>query len=275
MALKTHKPYTNSRRKMTVVDYSGLDKVAPEKRLVSKMNKKGGRNVYGRKTVGQRSGGHKRRYRIIDFRRDKIDVPGKVASIEYDPNRTAFIARIHYADGEKRYILAPKGLVVGDEVVSGEEAEIRPGNALSLKNIPLGTQIHNIEMNLGRGGQIVRSAGAAAQLVASEGNWAQIRLPSGEVRRLDVRCRATIGQLSNVDHENVKIGKAGRNRWLGRYPRVRGMAKNPVDHPHGGGEGRSKGGNHPMTPSGIPTKGYKTRHNKATDRYIVKDRRRK
>lgn len=275
MALKQHKPYTDSRRKMTVVDYSELDRVAPEKRLVKKMNKKGGRNVYGRKTVGQRSGGHKRRYREIDFRRDKLDVPGKVASIEYDPNRTAFIARISYKDGDKRYILAPKGLAVGDEILSSEEAEIRPGNALSLKNIPLGTQIHNIEMNLGRGGQIVRSAGAAAQLVAAEGNWAQVRLPSGEVRRFDVRCRATIGQLSNVDHENVTIGKAGRNRWLGRYPRVRGMAKNPVDHPHGGGEGRSKGGNHPMTPSGIPTKGYKTRHNKATDRYIVKDRRRK
>lgn len=275
MALKKFKAYTDSRRKMTVVDYSVLDKVDPEKRLLKKISKHGGRNVYGRKTIGQRSGGHKRRYRVIDFRRDKIDVPGKILSIEYDPNRSAFIARVVYADGDKRYILAPRGVNVGDEVLASEDAEIRPGNTLSLKSIPVGTQIHNIEMHCGRGGQIVRSAGTSAQLIANEGQWGQVRLPSGEMRRFDVRCRATIGEISNPDHENVTIGKAGRSRWLGRYPRTRGVVKNPVDHPHGGGEGRSKGGNHPVTPWGKPTKGHKTRNNKATDRYIVRDRRRK
>jgi len=275
MALKKFRPYTDARRSMSVVDYSSLDKCKPEKRLLAPLNKKGGRNSNGRITVGQRSGGHKRRYRIIDFRRDKIGVPGYVKSVEYDPNRSAYIARIVYRDGDKRYILAPKGVRVGDEILAGEEAEIRPGNSLSLKNIPIGTQIHNIELSYGRGGQLVRSAGAAAQLVASEGQWAQVRLPSGEVRRIDVRCRATIGQLSNTDHENVNIGKAGRSRWLGRYPHVRGMVMNPVDHPHGGGEGRSKGGNHPMTPWGKPTKGYKTRSNKATDRFIVRRRKRR
>jgi large subunit ribosomal protein L2 len=275
MPLKKFRPYTDSRRKMTVVDFSWLDDVKPEKSLLGKISKKGGRNVYGRKTVGQRSGGHKRRYRIIDFRRDKLEVPGKVKTIEYDPNRSTFIALVSYVDGEKRYILAPKGVAVGDEVLASEDAEIRPGNTLSLNSIPVGTQIHNIEIHYGRGGQLVRSAGGVAQLVATDGSWAQIRLPSGEVRRVDIRCRATIGQLSNTDHENVTIGKAGRTRWLGRAPRVRGMVKNPVDHPHGGGEGRSKGGNHPMTPWGKPTKGYKTRHNKATDQYIVRDRRKK
>ncbi len=275
MALKKFKPYTDSRRNMTVVDYSVLSKVKPEKSLITKLNKKGGRNSNGRITVGQRSGGHKRRYRIIDFRRDKVGVPGRIKTIEYDPNRSAFIALVAYRDGEKRYILAPKGVAVGDDVLASEEAEIRPGNTLSLKAIPVGTQIHNLEIHFGRGGQLVRSAGGVAQLVACEDAWAQIRLPSGEVRKIDARCRATIGQLSNTDHENVKIGKAGRNRWLGRYPRVRGMVKNPVDHPHGGGEGRSKSGKHPVTPSGIPTKGYKTRKNKSTDKYIIRDRRRK
>lgn len=275
MALKQHKPYTDSRRQFTSVDYSALSKEAPQKRLVSKINKKGGRNVYGRKTMGQRSGGHKRRYRVIDFRRDKVGVPGKIKALEYDPNRSAFIALVVYVDGDKRYILAPKGLQVGDEVMAGEEAEIRPGNTLKLKDIPVGTQIHNIELHLGRGGQIVRSAGSSAQLVASEGDWGQVRLPSGEVRRFDLRCQATIGQVSNPDHENVSYGKAGRVRWLGRSPRVRGMVKNPVDHPHGGGEGRSKGGNHPVTPWGVPTKGYKTRNNKSTDRYIVRRRKKK
>lgn len=272
MPTKKYKPYTASRRHLTSVDYSGLDKVSPEKRLLRKLSKSGGRNNYGRITMGQRSGGHKRRYRVIDFRRDKMDVPGKISSIEYDPNRSSFIARVHYADGDKRYILAPQGVAVGDEVLVSEEAEIRSGNALSLKNIPVGTAIHNLELHYGRGGQIVRSAGASAQLVAVEGTWAQVKLPSGEVRRFDVRCRATIGVLSNADHENVSFGKAGRSRWLGRYPHVRGMCKNPVDHPHGGGEGRSKGGNHPVTPWGQPTKGHKTRHNKATDQYIIKRR---
>ncbi len=275
MALKKYKPYTDSRRQMTVVDFSVLDKVEPEKSLLAKINKKGGRNVYGRKTVGQRSGGHKRRYRIIDFKRDKQEIPGKIKSIEYDPNRSVFIALVTYADGEKRYILAPNGVVVGDQVLASEEAEIRPGNTLTLKSIPLGTQIHNIELYQGRGGQLVRSAGGVAQLVATDTQWAQIKLPSGEVRRVDIRCRATIGQLSNTDHENVTIGKAGRTRWLGRSPRVRGMVKNPVDHPHGGGEGRSKGGNHPMTPWGKPTKGYKTRNNKSTDQYIVRRRKKR
>lgn len=275
MALKKYKPYTDSRRMMTGVDYSELSKVSPEKRLLKKLTKKGGRNVNGRKTIGQRSGGHKRRYRVIDFKRDKAGVPGKIASIEYDPNRTSFIGRVVYADGDKRYILLPRGVAVGDAVIASEEAEIRPGNTLSLRNIPVGTQVHNIELHYGRGGQIVRSAGASARLIANEGSWAQVRLPSGEVRRFDVRCRATIGELSNADNENVTIGKAGRTRWMGRYPRVRGVVKNPVDHPHGGGEGRSKGGNHPVTPWGVPTKGHKTRNNKATDRYIVRDRRRK
>ncbi len=275
MPTKKFKPYTDSRRNMTVVDYSVLTKKKPEKGLLAKLSKKGGRNVYGRKTVGQRSGGHKRRYRIIDFKRDKQGVPGKVSSIEYDPNRSAFIALVTYFDGDKRYILAPKGVAVGDEILASDDAEIRPGNTLALHSIPVGTQIHNIEVSQGRGGQLVRSAGGVAQLVATDGPWAQIKLPSGEVRRIDVRCRATVGQLSNTEHENVTIGKAGRTRWLGRSPRVRGMVKNPVDHPHGGGEGRSKGGNHPMTPWGKPTKGYKTRHNKRTDQYIVRDRRRK
>jgi large subunit ribosomal protein L2 len=260
---------------MTVVDFSVLSGNKPEKSLLAKINKKGGRNTYGRKTVGQRSGGHKRRYRLIDFKRDKVGVPGIITSIEYDPNRSVFIALVKYVDGDKRYILAPKGIAIGDEILASEDAEIRPGNTMSLRSIPMGSQIHNIEIHYGRGGQLVRSAGGVAQLVATDGNWAQIRLPSGEVRRVDIRCRATVGQLSNTDHENVTIGKAGRTRWLGRSPRVRGMVKNPVDHPHGGGEGRSKGGNHPMTPWGKPTKGHKTRHNKATDQYIVRDRRKK
>ena len=272
MALKQYKPYTPGRRQYTGIDYSELSQVAPEKRLLAPINKTGGRNHYGRITMRYHSGGHKRRYRIIDFRRDKMDVPGKVATLEYDPNRSAFIAKINYADGEKRYILAPKGLKPGDLVVASEDAEISPGNALTLKNIPVGTEIHNIELTVGRGGQMVRSAGSAAQLVATEGQWALLRLPSGELRRVDHRCRATIGQVSNLDHENVSYGKAGRKRWLGIYPHVRGMVMNPVDHPHGGGEGCSKGGNHPMSPWGQPAKGYKTRHNKATDRYIVRRR---
>lgn len=272
MALKKYKPYTPSRRHYTSVDTSGLSKVEPEKRLIGKLSKHGGRNSYGRITMRYRSGGHKRRYRIIDFKRDKMGVPGKIVSIEYDPNRSAFIAKVNYVDGDKRYILAPQGVEIGQEIISSEEAEIVPGNALSLKNIPVGTSVHNLELHIGRGGQIVRSAGASAQLVAMEDKWAQVKLPSGEVRLIDVRCRATVGALSNPDHENITIGKAGRSRWLGRYPHVRGMVKNPVDHPHGGGEGRSKGGNHPVTPWGKPTKGHKTRNNKATDKYIVRRR---
>ncbi len=275
MALKKFKPYTDSRRKMTMVDYSELSKGAPEKRLITKLTKKGGRNVYGRKTVGQRSGGHKRRYRMIDFKRDNDGVPGKITSIEYDPNRSTFIALVTYLDGDKRYILAPKDLSVGDPVIASDEADIRPGNTLRLAHIPVGTLVHNVELHQGRGGQMVRSAGGVAQLVAMDSSWAQIKLPSGEVRRVDMRCRATVGQLSNTDHFNITIGKAGRSRWLGRYPRVRGVVKNPVDHPHGGGEGRSKGGNHPVTPWGKPTKGHKTRNNKATNQYIVRDRRKK
>jgi large subunit ribosomal protein L2 len=275
MGLKNYKSYTNSRREYTGIDYSGLDKTETPKALIAKLSKKGGRNSYGRKTINNRSGGHKRRYRIIDFRRDKMNIPGKVESLQYDPNRSAFLALICYIDGERRFILAPKGLVKGDAIIAGDEVEIRPGNTLPLKNIPVGTQVHNIELHYGRGGQTVRSAGAAAQLLACEDAWAQVRLPSGEVRRFDVRCRATIGQVSNVDHENVTYGKAGRSRWMGIAPHVRGMVKNPVDHPHGGGEGRSKGGNHPMTPWGKPTKGYKTRNNKATDQYILRRRKKK
>ena len=241
----------------------------PEKGLVVPLKKKGGRNCYGRITVRHRGGGHKRLYRIIDFKRDKHGVPAKVASIEYDPNRSARIALLHYADGEKRYILAPLGLEVGATVVSGEDVDIKVGNALPLRSIPLGTLIHNIELRPGKGGQLVRSAGTAAQIVAKEGKYAHINLPSGEVRLVLQECYATIGQLGNVDHENISMGKAGRMRWLGIRPTVRGTAMNPVDHPHGGGEGKSKGGNHPMTPWGLPTKGYKTRRNKLTEKFII------
>ena len=275
MAIRKVKPTSPGRRFQMYSTFEEITTTKPEKSLLKAIKKSGGRNAKGRITCRHRGGGHKRHYRIIDFKRDKTGIPARVASIEYDPNRSTRIALLHYGDGEKRYILAPLNLKVNDIVESGPDADIKPGNTLPLSNIPLGTQIHNIEMKVGRGAQVVRSAGSAAQLVATEGNWAQIRLPSGEVRRFDIHCRATVGQLSNVDHENVSIGKAGRTRWLGRYPRVRGMVKNPVDHPHGGGEGRSKGGNHPTTPFGQPTKGYKTRRNKATTQYIVKDRRRK
>jgi len=224
-------------------------------------------------TVRHRGGGHKRRYRIIDFvRRDKAGVPAKVASIEYDPNRSARIALLHYADGEKRYILAPVGLEVGDTVMAGEEAEIRPGNALPLKSIPVGTLVHNVELKIGKGGQLARSAGAYAQIMAKEGDYAHLRLPSGEVRLVHLECFATVGQVGNLDHENVTIGKAGRSRWLGRRPHVRGVAMNPIDHPMGGGEGKASGGRHPCSPWGLLAKGYKTRRNKATDKYIIKRR---
>jgi large subunit ribosomal protein L2 len=275
MALKKHKPYTPSRRFMTKLDFSVLTRSEPEKSLVEPMTRKGGRNNRGRITVRYRSGGHKRAYRIIDFKRDKLGIPGRVDSVEYDPNRSAFIALVVYHDGDKRYILMPEGLKVGATVVASDEADIKPGNTLSLKNVPLGTQVHNIELYQGRGGQMVRSAGGFAQLTAKEGDHALLKLPSGEVRKVRIECKATIGQVSNIDHENVTIGKAGRNRWLGRYPHVRGMVMNPVDHPHGGGEGRSKGGNHPSSPWGLHTKGKKTRKNKRSSRLIVKDRRKK
>ena len=275
MPVKDYKPETPSLRYQTGIDFSQLSKVKPEKRLLLPLKKTGGRNNTGRVTMRFIGGGHKKRYRLIDFRRDKLNIPGRIDSLQYDPNRSAFIALVVYKDGEKRYILAPVGLRVGDWVVSSDEAEIRPGNHLPVRNIPVGTEIHNVELNPGAGGQMVRSAGSMAQLIAKEGTTAQIRLPSGEVRMVSLNCHATIGQVSNLDHENVVIGKAGRTRWLGRLPHQRGVSMNPVDHPHGGGEGKSKGGNHPVSPWGLPTKGFKTRHNKRTDRFIVKDRRAK
>jgi large subunit ribosomal protein L2 len=254
-----------------VADFAEISKKSPERSLLAPLHKSGGRNNRGRVTSFQRGGGHKRRYRLIDFRREKDGIAAKVAAIEYDPNRSARIALLHYVDGEKRYILAPIGLRVGDSVMSGEGADIKPGNSLPLRHIPLGTMVHNIELKIGKGGQLVRSAGAAAQLMAKEGAYASIKLPSGEVRMVHQRCRATIGQVGNVDHENISLGKAGRSRWLGRRPHVRGIAMNPVDHPMGGGEGRGKG-NHPQSPWGVLAKGYKTRKNVSTDKYIVQRR---
>ena len=272
MAIKKVKPTSAGRRFQTYSGNEELTRSTPEKSLLRPIRKKGGRNSYGRTTCRHRGGGHKRHYRMIDFKRDKVDIPAKVATIEYDPNRSARIALLHYMDGEKRYILAPQRLQVGDTVVSGEEADIKPGNALPLHKIPLGTHIHNIELRVGQGGQIVRSAGAYAQLMAKENKYALIKLPSGDVRMVLLNCRATIGQLGNVEHENIDLGKAGRKRRLGRRPKVRGVAMNPVDHPMGGGEGRSSGGRHPCTPWGKPTKGYRTRKRKPSDRYIVKRR---
>jgi len=272
MAVKQYKPTSAARRFQSVSDFSEVSKKKPERSLLAPLRKSGGRNNRGRITSFQRGGGHKRRYRIIDFRREKDGVVAKVAAIEYDPNRSARIALLHYHDGEKRYILAPVGLGVGDPVMSGEEADIKPGNTLPLRNIPLGTMIHNVELKIGKGGQLVRSAGASAQLMAKEGAYASIKLPSGEVRLVHQQCRATIGQVGNPDHQNISLGKAGRSRWLGRRPHVRGVAMNPVDHPMGGGEGRGKG-NHPQSPWGVLAKGYKTRHNARTDKYIVQKRR--
>ncbi len=273
MGIKVYKPTSPGRRGMTVSTFEEITRTKPERSLLAPLKKSAGRNMRGKITVRHRGGGHKRRYRIIDFRRDKFGIPGRVDSIEYDPNRTARIALIVYADGEKRYIIAPQDLKVGDTVMSGPDAEIRPGNALPLANIPLGTMIHNIELYPGRGGQLVRSAGTAAQLLAKEGNYAQVRLPSGEVRLIHLRCMATIGQVGNVDHANIRLGKAGRKRWLGWRPEVRGSAMTPRDHPHGGGEGRAPIGlPGPKTPWGKPALGYKTRRNKATDKYIVRRR---
>ena len=269
MAIKTYRPTTPTRRYHSVVSKADLTTDKPLKALVEPLRKTGGRNSLGHLSIRHHGGGHKRQYRIIDFRRDKIGIPAKVATVEYDPNRSARIALLNYADGEKRYILQPIGLTVGMQVVAGPEADILVGNALPLKNIPLGTTVHNIEMRPGKGGQLARSAGAAVQLVAKEGGDAFVKLPSGEVRKIPLACMATIGQVGNLDHENITIGKAGRSRWLGVRPTVRGVVMNPVDHPHGGGEGKTSGGRHPVTPWGKPTRGYKTRNNKRTNRDIV------
>jgi large subunit ribosomal protein L2 len=275
MAVKKVKPTSPGRRFQVYSTFEEITSETPEKSLLKVIKKKGGRNTNGHITCRHRGGGHKRHYRMIDFKRDKIGIPAKVATIEYDPNRSARIALLHYADGEKRYILAPLNLSVGDVVLSGPEADIKVGNTLPLSHIPLGTHIHNIELRVGKGGQIVRSAGTFAQLMAKEERYAQIKLPSGEVRMVLLKCKATIGQLGNVVHENISLGKAGRKRWAGRRPRVRGVAMNPVDHPMGGGEGRSSGGRHPCSPWGIPSKGYKTRNKRKSNRYIVKKRTRK
>lgn len=276
MGIKIYKPTSPGRRGMSVATFEEITREEPERSLLRPLNKTAGRNVHGRVTVRHRGGGHKRLYRVIDFRRDKDGVPARVESIEYDPNRSARIALLLYADGERRYIIAPIGLMVGQRVMSGPDAEIRPGNALPIANIPLGTLIHNIELHPGRGGQLVRSAGAAAQLLAKEGDYATVRLPSGEMRLVAQACKATIGQVGNTDHSNISLGKAGRKRWLGRKPHVRGSAMTPRDHPHGGGEGRSPVGMPgPKTPWGKPTLGYKTRRNKRTDAMIVRRRSKK
>ncbi len=272
MAVKKVKPTSPGRRAQSYTSFDEITSTTPEKSLLRVIKRTGGRNVHGRITCRHRGGGHKRHYRVIDFKRDKIGIPAKVATIEYDPNRSARIALLHYTDGEKRYILAPVNLKVGDTVVSGPEADIKPGNTLPLINIPLGTHIHNVELHLGKGGQIVRSAGTYAQLMAKEGRYALIKLPSGEVRMVLSKCKATIGQIGNVMHENISLGKAGRKRWLGRRPKVRGVAMNPVDHPMGGGEGRSSGGRHPCSPWGVPSKGFKTRSKRKSSRLIVKKR---
>jgi large subunit ribosomal protein L2 len=272
MALKQFKPTTPGRRQLVLVDRSELWKGKPESSLTEGLRKKGGRNNLGRVTVRFRGGGHKRRYRLIDFKRDKFDMPATVERLEYDPNRTAFIALVRYEDGEKRYILAPQRLAVGDVVVAGERVDIKPGNALPLKNIPVGTVIHNVELKVGKGGQMARSAGTYVQLVGKDQGYAQLRLSSGELRMVRGECMATVGAVSNPDNQNISIGKAGRMRWLGFRPHVRGVAMNPIDHPHGGGEGRTSGGRHPVTPWGKPTKGKKTRSNKKTDRLIMRRR---
>ncbi len=272
MAIKKYKPTSPGRRFVSVSSFEEITKTKPEKSLLEPLTKSGGRNAAGRITVRHRGGGHKRMYRRIDFKRDKFGIPAKVAAIEYDPNRSARIALLHYVDGEKRYIIAPDGLQVGDTVVSGPEADIKVGNALPLANIPTGMVIHNLELIRGKGGQLVKSAGAGAQLMAKEGDYAHVRLPSGEVRLIRQECMATIGQVGNIEHENITIGKAGRSRWLGIRPSVRGVVMNPVDHPHGGGEGRSSIGRDPVTPWGKPALGQRTRKKKPSDRLIIKRR---
>jgi large subunit ribosomal protein L2 len=269
MPIKSYRPVTPTRRFQTSLSREGITKERPEKSLVEPKQRTGGRNNGGRVTSRFIGGGHKQAYRVIDFKRDKFGVPAKVAAIEYDPNRSARIALLHYADGEKRYIIQPDGLKVGMKVMSGPDADILVGNALPLKNIPAGTVVHNIELRPGKGAQMARSAGSQAQLVSRESGMALLKLPSGEIRRVVVECMATIGQVGNTDHENVSLGKAGRTRWLGKRPHNRGVSMNPVDHPHGGGEGRTSGGRHPVTPWGQPTRGFKTRNNKQTDKYIV------
>lgn len=272
MALKNFNPRTPARRYYTVTSFADLSKKAPERALIEHQTSTGGRNNHGRITSRFRGGGHKQRFRVIDWKRQRIGIPALVAAIEYDPNRTARIALLHYVDGVKTYILAPDGLKAGDKVVSSRHADIKPGNALPVRFIPLGTVVHNLELKVGKGAQLVRSAGSAAQLIAKDGDWGQVRLPSGEIRKIHLDCRATIGQVSNPDHANVTIGKAGRSRWLGKRPHNRGVSMNPVDHPMGGGEGRTSGGRHPCSPWGQLSKGLKTRHNKRTDGMIIKRR---
>lgn len=273
MGIKVYKPTTASMRQRTGLTYEELTVREPYKPLTQSLKKSGGRNSQGKISVRHRGGGHKRLYRVIDFKRSKIDIPGEVETIEYDPNRSAFISLIKYRDGERRYILAPMDVTVSQAIISSnKQVDILPGNSMPLRFIPLGSIIHNIELRNGKGGQVVRSAGSSAQVLAKEGHYAQIRMPSSEIRRIHLDCRATIGQVSNVDHKNVSIGKAGRNRWKGKRPHVRGTAMNPVDHPHGGGEGKTKGGRNPVSPTGIPTKGYRTRRNKRTQQFIVRRR---
>ena len=272
MALKTYKPITPGRRGLVLVDRSGIWKGKPEKSLTEGLRSKGGRNNKGRITARRRGGGHKRRYRMIDFKRQKLDIPAKVERLEYDPNRTAFIALIKYNDGEMAYILAPQRLREGDQVIASAVADIKPGNAMPMQSIPVGTIVHNVEMKPGKGGQIARSAGTYAQIIGKDQGYAQLRLISGELRMIRAECMATIGAVSNPDQQNIKLGKAGRKRWIGKRPAVRGVAMNPIDHPHGGGEGRTSGGRHPVTPWGKPTKGKRTRSNKRTDRLIMRRR---
>ena len=275
MGIRKYKPITPGRRHQTCSTFEEITRSTPEKSLLAPLSKSGGRNNQGRITADHRGGGHKRHYRIVDFKRDKHGVPARVAQVEYDPNRSARIALLHYADGEKRYILAPIGLSRGDMVAAGEEVEIRPGNALPIRRIPFGTPIHNVELRPKGGGKIARGAGVSCVVAAKEGKFAHLRFPSGEVRLVSMDCYATIGQVGNIDHENISLGKAGRSRWLGRRPHTRGVAMNPVDHPMGGGEGRSSGGRHPCSPTGVPSKGYKTRRRKSSDKLIVQRRKKK
>lgn len=272
MGVKKFKPTTPSRRFATVSDFAEITKIKPEKSLLQPLPKSGGRNVYGRITTRHIGGGHKRKYRIIDFKRNKDNIPAKVVAIEYDPNRSARIALLSYADGEKRYILAPLNVKVGEQLMSGEDVDIKPGNCLPLRKIPVGTTVHAVELIPGKGAQLARSAGASTQIVAKEGNYAHLRLPSSEVRLVNLNCRATIGEVGNPEHEILSVGKAGKSRWLGKRPTVRGTVMNPVDHPHGGGEGKSSSGRHPVTPWGKPTLGYRTRKKKPSDKFILKRR---
>ena len=272
MPIRKYKPTSPGRRFQTVQTFDDITTTEPHRPLIEPLQRTGGRDNHGELTSWWRGGGHKRNYRVIDFKRDKHGIPATVSTIEYDPNRSARIALLTYADGEKRYILHPIGLAVGTVIVAGENVDILPGNALPLKNIPLGTMVHNVELKVGKGGQIARSAGSSVQLVAKEGDYASVKMPSSEIRKINIECYATIGQVGNIDHENVSIGKAGRSRWMGKRPHVRGVAMNPVDHPLGGGEGKTSGGRHPVTPWGVPTKGYKTRRPQPSDKFIVQRR---